>query len=134
MGADAVRLLLQDDGFYRCYLARASREESALFAEALDELLGPLASPGYIIPRFIAPDPPRSALGALMLAGRWAMRGRLSDRVVYHAVPAYLATNKTRVQVFERAWKRHVSSGTALFSQDPRGPFSRCKGVRTRLR
>jgi hypothetical protein len=120
VGTDAVRLLLQDDGFYRCYLEHATREESALFAEALDELLAPLAAPRYIIPRYIAPEPPGSAFGALVLAARLAARGRVSERVVYHAVPSYLAANKARVQAFERAWQRHVSAGNALFFQDPR--------------
>ncbi|MBV9582260.1 MAG: DEAD/DEAH box helicase family protein, partial [Chloroflexi bacterium] len=92
-----VHVVLQDDGFYRCYLTGATREESALFAESMDELLAPLVSPRYIIPRAIAADPPRSSLGAV----RRALRPATSDRVVYHSVPAYLAANKTRVQAFE---------------------------------
>src|SRR5262249_33611775 len=52
-----VHVAMQDDGFYRCYLTGASREESALFAESMDELLAPLLSPRYIIPLPIAPHP-----------------------------------------------------------------------------
>jgi hypothetical protein len=120
IGAGAVRVVLQDDGYYRCYLAGATREESALFAESVDELLTPLASPRYIMARYIAPEPPKSAIGAFALAVRWAVRGRVSERVVYHAVPTFLAANKTRVRAFERAWKAHVSPGTAMYYQDPR--------------
>jgi hypothetical protein len=115
-----VQVVLQDDGYYRCYLSGATRDESALFAESMDELLAPLASPRYIIPRCVAADPPRSALGALVLGLRSARRGAVGDRVVYHAVPDYLAANKSRVEAFEAAWHAHVSPGTALYSQDPR--------------
>ena len=115
-----VRVVLQDDGFYRCYLTAASREDSALFAQSMDELLAPLMSPRYIIPRCIGPDPPSSPLGALALAVRTETRRGPSDRVVYQAVPTYLAANKTRVQAFETAWQQHVSPAAALYYQDPR--------------
>ena len=36
-----VHVVMQNDGFYRCYLAGASREDSARFAESMDELLAP---------------------------------------------------------------------------------------------
>jgi superfamily II DNA or RNA helicase len=115
-----VRVMLQDDGFYRCYLNGATREESALFADSLDELLAPLASPRYIIPRYIAPDAPRTPYGAYALVLDWSTRGRVSNRVVYHAVPNYLGANKSRVEAFEAAWQRRVSPGRALYYQDPR--------------
>ena len=115
-----VRVVVQDDGFYRCYLAGATEEESQLFATSLDELLAPLASPRYIIPRTVVPDRPRSALGVLSTAVRWAVRGRLDGPVVYHAVPSCLAANRARVEIFERAWRRYVSPGRALYAQDPR--------------
>jgi hypothetical protein len=84
----------------------------------MDELLAPLASPRYIIPRAVAAEPPRSSLGALSLALRSATVGAVSNHVVYHAIPAYLAANKTRVQAFEKAWRTHVSPGEALYYQD----------------
>lgn len=142
IGAANVHVLLQDDGYYRCYLDRATRDESALFADALDELLGPLTSPRYIIPRYVAAEPPRSSLSAFFAALGYAVRGRVTDRVVYHAVPSYLGANKTRVQAFERAWEKHVSPGKALYCQDPRGaailevergesPFATTSQIRT---
>jgi superfamily II DNA or RNA helicase len=120
LGGGNVRVMLQDDGFYRCYLNGGTREESALFADSVDELLAPLASPRYIIPRYIAPEAPRTPFGAFALVLHWSTRGRVSNRVVYHAVPAYLAANKSRVEAFEAAWQRRVSPGRALYYQDPR--------------
>jgi hypothetical protein len=110
----------EEDGAYRCSLANADHAESVVFAEALEELLGPLDNPRYLIPRYVAPEPPRSTIGALGLALRWAIAGRVSDRVVYHAVPAVLAANKARVEAFERAWHRYVNPGQALYAQDAR--------------
>ncbi len=115
-----VHVVMQDDGFYRCFLTGASRDESALFAECMDELLAPLLSPRYIIPRAIAADTPRSPIAALALVLRASSNRLISDRVVYHAVPTYLAANKSRVQAFEAAWHAHVSPGQALYHQDPK--------------
>jgi hypothetical protein len=39
-------------------------------------------------------------------------------RFGYHAVPDYLAANKSRVKAFEEAWNRFVSAGEALYTQD----------------
>jgi hypothetical protein len=141
LGAAAVHVRIERDGFYRCYLERATREESALFADSLDELLAPLASPRFIIPRFLA-NPPSSDLGALGMAVRLALRNRVGDRVVYHAVPTYLAQNRSRRRAFEAAWNRLVSPGRALDCRDPRAqailevqagesPFATTSQIRT---
>ena len=119
LGPDAVKVVLQEDGYYRCYLAGASLEESRLFVEGLDELLSPLSAPRYIIPRSIA-DPPRSGLGAALLYLRRSSPGGLGSTVVYHAVPTYLGANKERVGAFRSAWNRFVSPGEPLYYQDPR--------------
>jgi superfamily II DNA or RNA helicase len=117
--APAVHVAAQADGYYRCYLDGASAPESAAFAEALDELLAPLAAPRYLIPRYVA-DRPESGLSTAALALRLALVGGRGARVVYHAVPAYLAANRERVAAFARAWHRHLSPGEPLYYQDPR--------------
>ena len=38
-------------GWMRAYLEDATEEESAIFAEAMQEILGPLDNPRYVIPR-----------------------------------------------------------------------------------
>lgn len=119
LGPSAVRVSIQEDGFYRCFLAGATEEESRRFAEALDELLSPLAAPRYIIPRLIA-ERPETMAAALRVVGRLTLTGHVGNRVVYHTVPTYLATNKQRVEAFRRAWERHVSPGEPLFWKEPR--------------
>jgi hypothetical protein len=46
--------------------------------------------------------------------------GLAGGRLIYHAVPDALAGNKQTVAAFERAWRRRVSRGTALFYRDPK--------------
>ena len=117
--AAAVRVATQPDGYYRCYLDGATLQDSGVFAACLDELLAPIESPRWIIPRYVS-GPPRNFLGGLrLLAGRFA-KDRVGATVVYHAVPAVLGANKARVQAFETAWNRRVSAGKALFQDDPR--------------
>jgi hypothetical protein len=119
LGADSVRVVPQQDGFYRCYLSEASNDEARLFAESLDELFAPLDNPHYIVPRFI-PGEPRTPLAALGIALRGAPERLPSRSVVYHAVPSALGANRKRVSAFEKAWNRYVSAGSALYFKDPR--------------
>ncbi len=110
-----VRVALQSDGYYRCYLAGASTEENGLFAEALEELLSPLGNPRCIVPRYLlaGSDPLHRTLEALALYRR---PNAGSAVVIYHAVPAYFAANGKRVKAFAAAWHRHVSPGRVLYS------------------
>jgi superfamily II DNA or RNA helicase len=119
LGADSVRAAPQQDGFYRCYLSEASTDEGRLFAESLDELLAPLDSSHYIVPRFM-PGDPHSPLAALRIALRGAPRRLPTRSVVYHAVPSALGANRERVSAFEKAWNRYVSAGSALYFKDLR--------------
>jgi hypothetical protein len=41
--------------------------------------------------------------------------------VVYHAVPAALATSRKRVEAFGNAWNRHVSPGHPIACQSSAG-------------
>jgi hypothetical protein len=119
LGADSVRVVPQQDGFYRCYLSEASSDEARLFAESLDELLAPLDNSHYIVPRFV-PGEPHTPLAALGIALRGAPRRLPTRSVVYHAVPSALGANRKRVSAFEKAWNRYVSAGSALYFKDPR--------------
>ncbi|MEX2426561.1 MAG: DEAD/DEAH box helicase family protein [Thermomicrobiaceae bacterium] len=112
--ADDLHVVVQEDGYYRCYLSGLTDEESQIFVGALDELLAPLAAPRYIIPRYVA-GTPRSVLQSARLGFRYLAEGRTGSTMVFHAVPEPLARNRDRVAAFERAWHRHVSAGEAYF-------------------
>jgi len=118
LGPANVRVVVQEDGQYRCFLDGATTEESARFAEALDQLLSSLAAPRYIIPRYVVSQP-TSLLQAATLALRLSTGSKRGSTVVYHAVPDWLATNRERADAFARAWQRYVSAGEPLYWKDP---------------
>ena len=119
LGPESIRVVAQDDGFYRCFLDGATLEESTLFADSMDELLSPLAAPRYIIPRYVV-EHPGTVTQLARFAARRSSGRRSSSSVVYHAVPAFLAANKERAASFARSWNRYVSAGEPLYWKDPR--------------
>ena len=118
LGPESVRVVVQEDGYYRCLLDGATADESALFAESMDELLSPLAAPRYIIPRYVV-EKPRSLVQTALLALRLSAGKKTGSSVVYHAVPAWLAANKDRATAFAQSWNRYVSAGEPLYWKDP---------------
>jgi superfamily II DNA or RNA helicase len=119
-GGDAVLIETQGDGSYRARLQDVPAGESALFADALEETLSPLARPRYVIPRLIV-APPRGLGAAAQLALRRLLTGHVPATLVYHAVPSALSPNKKLASTFEQAWNAHVSPGTILYTGSPEG-------------
>ena len=119
-GGDAVRVEAQADGGYRARLQEVPEAESALFAEALDEVLAPLSQPRYVIGRLILP-PPTGPAAAAGLAVRRLVTGHVPATVVYHAVPTALSGNKKLALAFERAWNARVGPGSVIYAGSPEG-------------
>ncbi len=119
-GGDAVRVEAQADGGYRARLQEVPAAESALFAEALDEVLAPLSQPRYVIGRLILP-PPSGVAAATGLAVRRLVTGQVPATVVYHAVPTALSGNKKLALAFERAWNTRVGPGSVIYAGSPEG-------------
>ena len=119
-GGDAVRVEAQPDGSYRARLQEVPAAESALFAEALEEVLSPLSQPRYVIPRLILAPPPGRAAAA-RLAFRRLVTGHVPATVVYHAVPTALSGNKKLATAFERAWNTRVGPGAVVYASSPEG-------------
>lgn len=103
-------------GYVRLFLERSEDDESRLFTEALQEALGPLVRPRYVIPRAvdriegtwlsrILPD----------IVGRYFER-RARESVMLHAIPSVLAKNRDLVAIYQRHWNRLVSPGEAIFA------------------
>jgi len=119
-GGDAVQVEAQADGDYRARLQEVPEAESALFAEALDEVLAPLSQPRYVIGRLILPAPTGPAAAA-ELAVRRLVTGHVPATVVYHAVPTALSGNKKLALAFERAWNARVGPGSVIYAGSPEG-------------
>jgi superfamily II DNA or RNA helicase len=99
-------------GYLRCALTEATPEESARFADALDELAGVSDAPRYLVARPL-PDP---EAGVATLLGRVLAR-RPPFPLRHHPVPADLARRKDRAEAFARAWRRHLGPSGLVFTQ-----------------
>ena len=71
--------------------------EQSVFADAMGEILGPVANPRYIITR--------------------EGEGSLRHRKDFHAVPTCLGVKKARAEAFLAAWIRHVGPAELIFTR-----------------
>jgi superfamily II DNA or RNA helicase len=115
-GAEGVVARVEPDGSYRLSLADVDAETSRRFALALDEVLSPIASPRYLVPRYVLRPAPVRARARAWLGGT-----AVADGVVYHAVPAALGQNRGRAEAFATAWHTWVSAGEPVYANTPEG-------------
>ncbi|WP_431867923.1 DEAD/DEAH box helicase family protein [Nocardiopsis eucommiae] len=114
-GAEGVRVHVDTDGVYRFTLTDPGSAE--LFAESLDEVLGPLVGdPRYLIPRHVLSD--REGGGSGAGSGVTPTDATVP---VFHAVPSVLARNRRGALAFERAWRRWVSLGSVVHTRSEEG-------------
>jgi hypothetical protein len=103
-------------GYVRLFLEQADEADSALFAQSLAEVLGPLQRPRYVIPRLADVEQPTVLSRWLpRVIGRYFTR-RLRQVVMVHAVPAALSRSKVEAMLFERRWNQYVSPGQAVYA------------------
>mgnify|MGYP001565707055 FL=1 len=108
-------------GYVRAFLEHAAEPDSKLFSESLEEVLGPLDRPRYVVPRYVhhREDTWLSRILPAIL-GRYFTRDRRRMEML-HAVPAALAKNKDLVAIYQRHWNAYVSPGEAVFAQRGEG-------------
>ena len=116
VGAGAVRVDVDEIGERRCALAGVDPATSATFATALDEVVSPMASPRYAVPRWVLVGPVDNADGVRAALGRLRPDGE-----VWHTVPSVLGTTGPRAQSFARAWDHWVGGGQAVYTGSPAG-------------
>ena len=103
-------------GYVRLFLEQADEADSALFAQSLAEVLGPLRRPRYVIPRLADVEQPTLLSRWLpRVIGRYFTR-RLRQVVMVHAVPAALSRSKVEAMLFEQRWNQYVSPGQAVYA------------------
>jgi hypothetical protein len=90
-----------DYGFVSCSLKGGTNRERSIFLDALQEVLGPIENPRYVLVR-------KSLLGRLM-------------RKDYHTVPAALGKNKDLAEYFRKMWTRHVGPVALVYTRTPEG-------------
>ncbi|MFL2952027.1 MAG: DEAD/DEAH box helicase family protein [Candidatus Thalassarchaeaceae archaeon] len=108
-------------GWMRTYLEEASEEESALFAEAMEEVLGPLENPRYVIQREVKVVS-ETWLSDLLpeVVGKY-FRRKKNVLSMFHAVPKKLCRNMEDAKVFERQWNWKVSPGEVQYGHSRSG-------------
>ena len=105
----------------RAYLKDANEGESAIFASAMQEILGPLDNPRYVIPREvkIITDNWLSKVLPEVLAKY--VRSRQNKLAMFHSVPKVLCKNKVDAAVFQRHWNERVSPGAVMYGHSKSG-------------
>ncbi|MCK1796466.1 DEAD/DEAH box helicase family protein [Streptomyces sp. XM4193] len=110
VGAEAVTAQPDENGTYQVQLEGVGLEESELFATAFDEVIAPLTSPRYLLPRYVV-DRHDLAAG----------RQLPPHAVVHHAVPTVLGRRRRSVDALAGAWRSRVSAGDPIYTQSPEG-------------
>ena len=108
-------------GWLRAYLEDATEEESEIFAEAMQEVLGPLENPRYVIPREVRVISETWLSEMLPEVIAKFFRKRRNTLVMYHAVPKILCRNIDDAKVFEEQWNFKVSPGEVVYGHSKSG-------------
>jgi hypothetical protein len=116
VGADGVRVEIDPLGERRCSLEGVDAAVSATFATALDEVVSPMASPRYVLPRWVLTGPIDNYDGIKAALGRLHPDGE-----VWHSVPSVLGTTERRARAFATAWDHWVGGGPAVYTGSPTG-------------
>ena len=108
-------------GWIRAYLKEANEEESAIFALAMQEILGPLDNPRYVIPREvkIITDNWFSKMLPEVLAKY--VRSKKNKLAMFHSVPKALCKNKEDAVIFQHYWNERVSPGAVMYGHSKSG-------------
>jgi superfamily II DNA or RNA helicase len=119
-GASSVRVAVDPEGGYRCALDGVSPEVSALFATALDEVVSPMTTPRYVLPRYVVDPPPPGPAGyrAGLAAANRLVRPTAE---VWHSVPTVLGVRAEYARVFAAAWDTWVGGGAPVYTNSPEG-------------
>ena len=108
-------------GWIRYHLEHASEEETAKFTKALEEVLGPLENPRYIISRPAMHM--RDTWLSKLLPEVVAKFLRRAERNIemYHTVPSIVANTKQRAEVFKKNWDYYIGKSELTYCRNDEG-------------
>jgi len=114
-----VRVAETTTGGYQVLLGYASPEDSAIFAHAYRELLGPVGNARYLIERDSA------SLRNLVYRPLWLLVrtvfGLETELRAYHRVPDVLATRVERAEKLAKHWHAYVGGGRLVYTRTSEG-------------
>ena len=108
-------------GWVRLHLEHETQEESALFAACLEEILGPMQKPRYVISRsskFITDTWLSKIMPEVIAKFFRPVKERL---VMYHTVPKVLAASAEKAEIFQRYWNEFVSPSELFYARSKEG-------------
>ena len=116
-------------GWLRYHLHHSTPDEALVFSTSLEEVLGPLTNPRYLISRSsqFMQDTWLSSLMPEVVAKY--LRKEISTIQMYHAVPSILASTRERADVFQKYWNLHVSPSILTYARSNDGK-SLLQGIR----
>ena len=108
-------------GWMRSYLEESTVEASIIFAEAMQEVLGPLENPRYVIPREVKVVN-ETWLSEMLpeVVGKYFRKSRRTLSM-YHAVPSKLCRNLESAKIFQQQWNWKVSPGEVMYGHSKSG-------------
>jgi hypothetical protein len=96
----------------------SDEQTSATFATAFEEVLSPMSSPRYVVPRYVT-SPPRGWDG--LVRGIRSLFRDHPDGEVWHTVPSVLAARRAGADAFATAWSHWTRGGPAVYASSPEG-------------
>ena len=108
-------------GWLRYHLHHSTPDEAQLFSESLEEVLGTLHNPRYVVTRSsqFMEETWVSKLMPEVIAKY--LRKEVSHVQMYHTVPSKLASSKERAEVFLKHWILHVSPSEVTYMRNDGG-------------
>ncbi len=97
----SVRTEQDKNGWVHCHLEGGSSFEKSVFLEAVQDVLGPVENPRYLITR-------NSTLLNFI-------------RKDFHSVPEIIAERKDKAAYFEKMWKKYVGPTTLIYTRNQEG-------------
>jgi superfamily II DNA or RNA helicase len=108
-------------GWLRYHLEHANEEETEKFTKALEQVLGPLNRPRYVISR-PAMHMRETWLSKMMpeVIAKFLRRQQRTIQM-YHTVPSIFANTKERAEVFQRHWNYYIGISEITYARSDSG-------------
>ena len=120
-------------GWFRYYIEECTEEQSAMFAQAISEVFGPIDGARYVISR-AARFFDETFLSRLLpeVLAKYVRKER-KEVVMFYRVPSCLAGKKSHASWFQKHWNKLVSPGEALYAHSKEGKeamaFAKANGL-----
>ena len=108
-------------GWLRYHLEHATEDDAAIFTKSLEEILGPLDNPRYIISR-PAMHMRDTWLSKLLpeVVGKFLKKSVRSVQM-YHMIPSITANTKERAEIFQKHWNYYIGKSEITYCRNDDG-------------